>query len=251
MSAKKSEDKLYVLPVDEVHIWSASLLDHSKDIDYLKSILSQDEQDRAKSFKFSKDQVNYITARGILRCVLSSYLETAPQSIEFVYGLWGKPGLLGKHPLHFNVSHSGDYALYALTRHYEVGIDLEYIDKDFEIENIASTILSLSEKNLWDAVSPDKKAQVFFHLWACKEAYLKATGKGWLEEKVEGCFESTLLFKKILEWTFPANCLITYPYCFEPVPVYVGALFVKGPPLYAVHHQVASALYPLRSNHSF
>jgi hypothetical protein len=45
-----------VLTSDEVHIWSASLSEDENDIDYFTSLLSQDERERASSFRFSKDQ---------------------------------------------------------------------------------------------------------------------------------------------------------------------------------------------------
>lgn len=223
-----------ILPANEVHIWSASLLDHRKNLDYLKSILSQDEYKQAEKFKFYKDKHNYTIARGVLRCLLSLYLGEAPQSVEFVYGLWGKPGLLGEPPLYFNVSHSGDYALYAFTRHYEVGIDLEYINENIEIEEIISTILSPFEKAQLDATSLDERIQVFFRLWTCKEAYLKAIGRGWLEDKAEDYFGSVKLFEKVFERASLYTNPITYPYCFESIPEYAGALFVKGPPLLVV-----------------
>jgi len=248
MRTKKTEHKLYSAPMDEVHIWAASLLDHNKDIDYLKSTLSQDEQQRTSHFKFSKDQNNYIITRGILRCLLSTYLEKPPQSVEFVYGLWGKPCLLEKKvPLHFSVSHSGNYALYAFICQYEVGIDIEYIDKDFEIEDILPTILSPTEQNLWYSVPLEERLQTFFSLWTCKEAYLKAFGKGWLENKTPLSLVNIALSGKNSKAYPPSNSVTAYPYTFGCIPGYACALFVKGPSLpviyrvyEAVHKKITS-----------
>ena len=48
------------LKEDEAHIWSASLIDHEKNIPYFRSLLSKDELERAGSFKFLKDQNYFI-----------------------------------------------------------------------------------------------------------------------------------------------------------------------------------------------
>lgn len=235
MSTKKIVDQLCLLPAGVVHIWSASLLDHRKDTDYLTSILSEDEQERAGNFKFSKDREYYIIARGILRCLLSSYLEQSPQSIEFVYELGGKPRLAGEPPLHFNVSHSGNYALYAFTRQYEVGIDIEYINKDLEIEDIVSIILSSDERTHWNSIPSKDKVQVFFRLWTCKEAYLKASGEGWLGDERKTSLKKTNFFKNNFVRLPPSSNAVIYPYHFEHPAGYSCALFVKGPALRIVH----------------
>ncbi len=240
-SRMKDEKKVNNLPINEVHIFSASCLQYHKQIEYLKSILSLDEQQQAKSFKFSKDKNRYIIARGILRYLLSSYLDQSLNSIEFVYGLWGKPCLLEGFSLHFNVSHSGEYVLYAFTRQYELGIDIEYINKDLEIENIAPLILSLTEKAYWDTLSPEEKIPIFFQLWACKEAYLKALGKGWLGNQAERFVEDNQFFNISIGTPHP-KAVETYPYCFTCIPGYVCALFVKGPhpPLNIIYKPVTS-----------
>lgn len=87
MESRKSPE----LNENEVHIWSANLLENKNNMDYFYSVLSEDERERAGSFRFFKDQRRFTMTRGILRCLLSDYLAQPPESIEIVYGLWGKP----------------------------------------------------------------------------------------------------------------------------------------------------------------
>lgn len=225
---------LFKLKSDEVHIWSACLPDHENDLAYFISILSQDECDRAKSFKFSKDQKRFVITRGILRCLLSRYIGYPIQSIEIIYGLWGKPTVLPENSIYFNLSHSGEFALYAITKNYEVGIDIEHIDRNFDIESIASNVFSRSELNDWRRLSLEDKVYTFFKGWVCKEAVLKAYGKGWLENNIPQIIKSVIFQREFLKNSSSINS--GYPYCFELIPGYASALFIIGPFLRPEYH---------------
>lgn len=225
--------KRLFLPVDEVHIWLASLLSQKKELNYLTSVLSQDELERAKSFKFTQDQKKFITARGTLRCILSLYLGMPPEEIGIIYSLLGKPCLV-KKSLCFNLSHSGDYALYAVTRSYEVGIDLEYINKNICLEEITLSLFTQKELSYWEKISPEEKTVFFFRYWVCNEAFLKASGKGLIRDEQKISLE---LIKNIAHNNTPPF------YCFDPAPGYVGALFIEGPPLRPRHYTWDSQLY--------
>lgn len=210
------------LKENDVHIWSICLLEYKNKIDYFSSILSKDECERARSFKFFKDQRQFIMARGILRCLLSNYLQQAPETIEIVYGLWGKPSLPEDKFLNFNVSHSGDYALYAVARSYKVGIDLEYINERLELEGMAPHIFSVKELANWETLDQQAKIDVFFRQWVSREAFLKASGKGWIEDEKE----LTTDVKNGSRYN-GVNEEIKNLYYFECIPGYASALFVE------------------------
>ncbi|MBW8308812.1 MAG: 4'-phosphopantetheinyl transferase superfamily protein [Candidatus Paracaedibacteraceae bacterium] len=211
------------LKSDEVHIWSASLLGGERDIAYFLSILSEDERERAKSFRFSKDQNQFIMARGILRCLLAKYIEETPERIEIAYGAWGKPYLLPKKYLYFNVSHSRSYALYAIARTCEVGIDLEFIDKSLDLEYMGSSIFSNSEFTYWKGLDVEDKVKFFFTRWVSKEAFLKALGKGWFEDQEEFALNFKASIKQMRTEDKVSNL-----YCFDLLPGYASALYVHG-----------------------
>jgi 4'-phosphopantetheinyl transferase len=78
----------------------------------------------------------------------------------------------------FSVSHSGDYALLGFRRGGLVGVDIERINEQTPIDEIAPTICSPAELALLGSLGPAARRQTFFRLWTLKEAYLKALGVG-------------------------------------------------------------------------
>lgn len=240
--------KLKIPENDQVHIWSVFLPEAENIIDFLASILVEDEHQQAYSFKLRKHQKQYIITRGILKLLLSGYLDDNPKTIEIIYGLWGKPRLLKERLLHFNISHSQDYVLFAFTKDYEVGIDLEYIDKSLKIDEISLNFFSKSELNYWKNLDYEAQIPYFFKLWTCKEAYLKASGKGWLGVQKENFWEGLgiLTNNQIL---FLSGEKMALPYNFECIPGYASALFIDGPPLHLVHLECGPVLRKLHFSH--
>ena len=111
------------------------------------------------------------------------YLQEAPQKINFVYNQYGKPSLAIKHsnrltPLHFNLSHANEIALYAVGLESNIGIDIEYIRKDIDVVAIARRFFSDHENQAMDALTSEEKIKAFFNIWTRKEAFIKALGEG-------------------------------------------------------------------------
>jgi len=170
----------YVLPDDEVHVWRAPLnwpLDY---LDALRGELSADERARADRFRFPADRRRHIIGRGISRILLGHCLGLPPRSVPLHEGRNGKPGLLpgpGRPPLHFNISHSGDFVLIALARR-DLGVDLEFIRVNFETATLAERFFSPAERMSLEALPPTLQRIAFFAIWTRKEAYIKAHGDG-------------------------------------------------------------------------
>ncbi len=165
----------------EVHVWAAALDKPVEQISSLEQTLSADERDRAMRFHFERDRNRFIAGRGILRAILSAYLKIDPAQLQFVYSSRGKPILTGlpeSCTLHFNLAHSNDLILIALTRICAVGIDVEWIHSIGDIENIASHFCSRREAVELMAQQREQRTLAFLNLWTRKEAYLKATGGG-------------------------------------------------------------------------
>ncbi len=76
------------------------------------------------------------------------------------------------------MSHSHGVALYAVTRDREVGIDLEFIRRDLEVEQIAERFFSRRETATLRALPTALREYAFFLCWTRKEAYIKARGEG-------------------------------------------------------------------------
>jgi 4'-phosphopantetheinyl transferase len=221
------------LPKNEIHVWRASLDQDSTCLQQLVKTLSSDELDRADRFHFDKDRNRFIIGRGILRNLLSHYLDIEPKQLQFCYGSQGKPALQTRdrdRPLHFNVSHSQGLALYAVTRDRQVGIDIEYVRSVPELERIVAQFFSARERATFLALPPHQQQAAFFHGWTCKEAVLKAIGKGLALPLNQ--FDVSLLPD------LPAALLSIngdraaaqqwFLQSFVPAPSYVGAVALEG-----------------------
>lgn len=171
------------LPDDEVQLWRVDLEAIGADESRWRQVLSSDELARASRFHFARDRQRFVAARALLRRILASYLAMDPNSLTFSYSKKEKPSLaLG--PAHldsgvaFNVSHSGGIALLAFSRRREVGVDVEPVRRDADLEAIARRFFSANEQSQLAALPTEEKVDAFFRCWTRKEAYIKATGDG-------------------------------------------------------------------------
>jgi 4'-phosphopantetheinyl transferase len=167
-----------MLEHDQVDVWLARLDLQADSLGQLRRALSADERARADRFYFPRDRDRFVAARGMLREILSRYLEGAPGTLRFSYNAYGKPALLDADGLCFNLSHSHDLAIYAVARRREVGIDIEHIRADFAGEGIAERFFSAGEIAALQALPAEQRVEGFFNCWTRKEAYIKARGEG-------------------------------------------------------------------------
>ena len=111
-----SPPKTLLLPNDAVHVWRTSLCVSATCLRIFENTLTADERARAERFYFQKHREHFIVGRGLLRHILSRYLEKEPDQLRFCYNSYGKPALIeeaGAEGLCFNLSHSHGIALYA------------------------------------------------------------------------------------------------------------------------------------------
>ncbi len=162
-----------------VHVWRARLTDS---IEAHAPILADDEHVRAARFHRDDDRRRFVVARGILRTILAGALgqddEAGRKALRFGRGASGKPFLVDHPGLFFNVSHSEDLALYAVTRTGEVGIDVERRRRVPDYASIARCAFDDAEKAALLGCPPAGRDVVFHRIWTRKEALLKAMGLG-------------------------------------------------------------------------
>ena len=137
--------------------------------------LSPRERARYDSFAHDEHRHRWGAARGSLREVLAGALGCAPADVAFAYGSHGKPRVAGGP--RFNISHSGDLAVIALGP-VEVGVDVE-LPRLRRSDDIARRFYAPGENaRLFAIEDAAARADAFFRLWTCKEAFLKVTGEG-------------------------------------------------------------------------
>ena len=184
--------KQYQLANDALDLWCAWIPQSSTAIRAYQSYLSPTEQQRAARFCFVSDQQRYQYSRGVLRCLLATYLGIAPSDVPLGCTVYGKPYLdIPSPPLHFNVSHSQDCVLYAVTRQHPVGIDVEY-KRSIDAFSLAKRFFSSDEYQQLCQTPKPLQQQFFYDLWALKEAFIKAIGLGLSFSLAQFTIELTL-----------------------------------------------------------
>jgi 4'-phosphopantetheinyl transferase len=168
-------------PESTIHVWRISLTQPGHVYKSLTGLLSSAEQERAARFKFDQHHQRFVVAHAALRSILSQYLKTTPLNLQFVNGLNGKPKLaeeFARSDVRFNLSHSFDLALLAVTRGREIGIDVELVKEDYAFDDVAARFFTAQELAAFRALPVHLQRQGFFKCWTSKEAFLKAKGTG-------------------------------------------------------------------------
>ena len=178
------------LGAGQVHVWRISLEQEDALLARFRRTLAPEELDRAGRFRFERLQRHYLAGRGFLRDVLARYLSVKPEDLRFSYNAYGKPSLADGESLQFNMSHSHEICLVAVTRDAAVGIDVEHIRADFASDEIARRFFSRVEVETFNSLVKEEQVAAFFRCWTRKEAYIKAIGKG-LSQPLDG-FDVTL-----------------------------------------------------------
>lgn len=150
-------------------------------INEFAAVLSTDEQARADRFKIEAKQREFIIGRGLTRCILARLLHLDPKALQFGYGPHGKPFLKqpdGGDALQFNLTHSHDWLLLAVTLGRAIGIDIEKQRVEVDIERLAERFFSPAEAVALSQLNADLQRAAFFRCWSRKEAVIKAVGRG-------------------------------------------------------------------------
>ena len=171
-----------ILNQNEIHLWFIPIDNFLTEVDSLYPFLSKEEILKSGKFYSDNDKNKFIILRSILRRILGDYLETTPGDIRFKNNHFGKPFL---HPdsetdkINFNLSHSGNYGVYAFSREKEIGIDTEKIRAVGDMNAMAKRFFSSLECETLMSLPEEKQMNSFFRCWTMKEAYVKACGKGF------------------------------------------------------------------------
>jgi 4'-phosphopantetheinyl transferase len=161
-------------------VWRIGLKGTREFVAAMRSLLSADESARADRFYFPEHRDRFTVGRGVMRSILAAYIGMPADEIQFAYNQFGKPSLItpGSSDLRFNVSHSGDLALLAVTRACELGVDVEALRDVFDADRIAARFFDAPENETYQTLPADCRTEGFFVRWTLKEAYIKARGKG-------------------------------------------------------------------------
>jgi 4'-phosphopantetheinyl transferase len=220
------------LKVDEVHVWAASLDQPVASVRALESLLSVQELNRAQRFGSEGDRRRYVVAHGILRRLLAGYRKADPRALRFTIGKNGKPALSdenGPTALRFNLSHTEDMALIAVTLGREIGVDVERVRAISELDSIVDSYFTSHERDTLRTMENTARRDAFYRCWTRKESYAKATG-GDLPAALGGF--DTMLSQgpaDLPALDAPREASGWNLYELLPADGYVGAVAINGP----------------------
>jgi 4'-phosphopantetheinyl transferase len=233
----------------EVHVWLVRADDAALCMACCENLLATAERDRAARFKFEKDRRLYTVAHAALRSILAGYLNVAPGDLEFEIGQRGKPRLaptFSNDSLQFNLSHSSEVALIAVTREREIGVDVEHVKKEFAFAEVAERYFTTREVSAIRALPQDLQRRAFYQCWTSKEAFLKAKGVGLSGEldEVEILLDGQDSVR--VKGTLAGWCLSE----LSPCDGYVGAVALEGEENDLRRFQWAGPLTGTRHSHA-
>ncbi len=168
---------LHLSPDAEILVLIVKYQEAKSHTELFKQFLNSEEHRQAEKYHLSKPQKNFIVRRGLLKLLLGKLLEIEPVAVEIHCSPSGKPF---SPFLQFNYSDSNDYLVFAFSKYHPLGIDIEFMDQQFDYPSILQEILHPSELEIFHTLPPDEKQKTFFDLWTAKEAYLKYNGQGLL-----------------------------------------------------------------------
>jgi len=218
-----------------VDIWTIQLDVPPQLIATATDLLSPEERIRVEAFRHQQARRNYIISHAALRLILTDCLKECskfnPPEIPFCASIYGKPALAAplEGRLEFNLSHSGDIALVAITSNSEVGIDVETIRPMPDALQIAKRFFSDTESAALKQLPASQQATAFLNLWTRKESLAKGTGLGIANSLTR--FEITSGTEAVVkaidgdsrlaaQWTL---------HSFQPAPGYLAAAAVRSP----------------------
>lgn len=145
------------------------------------ALLSPEERDRLGRLRVETARAEYLAARGVLRELLGRTLGTDPAGIRFTQGPYGKPSVAWPDwpAIEFNVSHSAGKVAIAFAAGRQLGLDVEAHDAESATEEVVALVFTEEERRQLAALPPELRLRGFFCGWTRKEAFMKATGRGF------------------------------------------------------------------------
>jgi 4'-phosphopantetheinyl transferase len=216
------------LSTQQVHIWIADLAQPAELAGRLEQMLCPDERRRAARWCSEAKRRRFVVSHAALRIVLGHHLQKEANEVEISLSEAGKPYLADSSGVSFNMSHSHELAVIAVTRDRNVGIDIEYVTPQPRVLWALRPYLSADEVVLLSMTPPGERNRRMLGYWVAREAVFKAFGRGgsWLPDSCSVPLEdeSACTWRGLLS-AEGANRLV------RPIHVddaYVGALAIEG-----------------------
>lgn len=171
-------------PIDlsgEVRVFQVDLSPHKAREDEALAWLDKRERGRRDRFGSPGPRRRFTLCRAALRSILCRELGCRNDELGFGVSYYEKPFAIVQgesHPVCFNVSHSGKRGLIGIADRGRVGVDLEEIDSQRNIELLVDSAFTPAERTVLNLVEEARRHHLFFRFWTIKEALIKGVGMG-------------------------------------------------------------------------
>lgn len=172
---------LLQLSPGDIHLWITRPKQHHQPelLQRFRLLMNEEELIKQQRYRFEKDRHDALVTRAFVRDLLSQYAGVKPEEWRFSRGEKDKPEIVDAPlPLRFNISHTREMIICAVTLEHDIGCDVEYLERNNDILNIADRYFSsLEVMELFSLPEPLQRSR-FFDYWTLKESYIKAWGLG-------------------------------------------------------------------------
>ena len=157
--------------------WMTNLSAFASHDEVLWPLLDPTETARAKALIRDEDQLRFVRAHGLLRCLLGQVTGQVQEGLSFTNNEHGKPELDLPGSLHFSMSTSEDQLVIATSETGPIGVDVECM-KPIDVSLMLPMVRHETDDVILD-LDKTERLKAFFRLWTGKEAILKALGTGF------------------------------------------------------------------------
>lgn len=141
----------------------------------LRSVVSKECCAEVLGYGNKEVALRRLLGEALVRFALKKYWNLTSEDYRIDRGEKGKPFIVGVENVFFNISHSGDYVVCAVSDR-EIGIDIEKRTK--ARMEVAGRFFHGEEVAQLKMLEEDKQDQLFFNYWSVKESFLKYIGTG-------------------------------------------------------------------------
>lgn len=164
---------------DELRAGVFDLSEATAQADALYTCLSQSDRNYIDTVTAPNRRAIRIVQLALRRLLLNEWASIPLSDIDFEYGEHGKPFLPQYPSIHFSISHTDHYWAIAISKNLPVGLDIESIDRSCNMTALANRLFHPKELAQFNTLTGSEKTAYFYTVWTHKEAYGKATGKGF------------------------------------------------------------------------
>ncbi len=217
---KLHKAKINQLSKNNIHIWKIDLDKIQLPIDIYLNLLTQEEKNHANKYRIINKRKSYIVTRATLKLLLYYYINNT----TLFKNKYGKL-YIKEDKLYFNISHTKNMSIIAFSKDDEIGIDLENIQCNNNLIDIATKYFTKREKFWIKTLPKNKQLKGFLYCWVRKEAYTKALGLG-LNFPFDSFHVIPKKNQKIPNNYFQIKKWFLYP--LEISTQYLGAICIKN-----------------------